>query len=217
MIKTIFFDLDGTLTDSCPGIFTGVSHALAAFGIRVAPVAVTREVIGPPLFDCFHRIYGLPEEDARRAVAIYREYYGREGLFVNDVYDGVFSMLSALKEAGYTMMMATGKPHEYARRIAAHFGLDAYLTAVYGAEFDGTRGDKADLLRYAMEKEGLSPDDCVMVGDRRYDIKGALEVGATPIGVLWGYGDRAELCGAGCEHFAEKPADLVEIIARITK
>ena len=128
------------------------------------------------------------------------------------VYDGVFTMLSALRDAGYTMMMATGTPHEYARRIAAHFGLDAYLTSVYGAEFDGTRGDKAELLRYAMEREGLSPSECVMIGDRRYDIEGALRVGATPIGVLWGYGDRAELCTAGCEHFAMAPADLVEIV-----
>ena len=217
MIKTVFFDLDGTLTDSCRGIFTGISHALAAFGIHVPVSEVTSEVIGPPLFDCFHRIYGLSEEDARRAVAIYREYYGREGLFVNDVYDGVFTMLSALRDAGYTMMMATGKPHEYARRIAAHFGLDAYLASVYGAEFDGTRGDKAELLRYAMEREGLSPSECVMIGDRRYDIKGALEVGATPIGVLWGYGSREELSEAGCTHFAEKPSDLVEIISKIEK
>ena len=217
MIKTVFFDLDGTLTDSCPGIFTGVSIALSSFGITVAPENVTREVIGPPLFDCFHRIYGLGEEDARRAVALYREYYGREGLFVNDVYEGIYPMLAALREAGYTLMMATGKPHEYARRISAHFGFDGALSAVYGAEFDGTRGDKADLLRYAMEREGLKPDECVMIGDRRYDIKGALEVGATPIGVLWGYGDREELTEAGCAHFAEKPSDLVEIVSKIEK
>jgi hypothetical protein len=80
----------------------------------------------------------------------------------------------------------------------AHFGFDRTLSSVYGAEFDGTRGDKADLLRYAMAEEGLAADECVMVGDRSYDIKGALEVGATPIGVLWGYGDRAELIAAGC-------------------
>ena len=217
MMKTVFFDLDGTLTDSCRGIFTGVSIALSAFGITVAPESVTREVIGPPLFDCFHRIYGLGEEDARRAVALYREYYGREGLFVNDVYEGVYPMLSALRDAGYTLMMATGKPHEYARRISEHFGFNKTLSAVYGAEFDGTRGDKADLLRYAMEREGLRADECVMIGDRRYDIKGALEVGATPIGVLWGYGDRAELSEAGCTHFAEKPSDLVEIVSKIEK
>ena len=217
MIKTVFFDLDGTLTDSCPGIFTGISHALAAFGITLAPREVTREVIGPPLYDCFHRIYGLPEEDARRAVAVYREYYGREGLFKNDVYDGVYPMLSALKAAGYTLMMATGKPHEYARRIAAHFGFDATLCAVYGAEFDGTRGDKAELLRYAMEQEGLRPEECIMVGDRRYDIKGALEVGIAPIGVLWGYGDRDELANAGCTRFAATPADVVAIIKDMAK
>lgn len=216
-MKTVFFDLDGTLTDSCRGILTGVSRALAAFGIRVLPEDVTHEVIGPPLFECFHTLYGLGEADAHRAVALYREYYGREGLFVNDVYEGIYPMLAALKEAGYTLMMATGKPHEYARRIAAHFGFDKSLTSVYGAEFDGTRGDKAELLRYAMEKEGLLPADCIMVGDRRYDIKGALRAGVLPIGVLWGYGSREEQSLAGCLHFAEKPADVVDIIGSMAK
>ena len=217
MIKTVFFDLDGTLTDSCPGIFTGVSHALAAFGIHIPPDKVTREVIGPPLFECFHRIYGLGEEEARRAVSLYREYYGREGLFVNNVYEGIYPMLDALKGAGYTLMMATGKPHEYARRIAAHFGFECTLTSIYGAEFDGTRGDKAELLRYAMDREGLSPAECVMVGDRRYDIKGALDTGILPIGVLWGYGEREELSLAGCTHFAATPADVVDIVRKVVK
>lgn len=217
MIKTVFFDLDGTLTDSCPGIFTGVSHALSAFDIHVAPADVTREVIGPPLFECFHTIYGLGEEDARRAVMLYREYYGREGLFLNDVYDGIYPMLTVLREAGYTLMMATGKPHEYARRIAEHFGFGRTITSIYGAEFDGTRGDKAELLRYAMDREGLAPADCVMVGDRRYDIKGALDTDILPIGVLWGYGSREELSAAGCPHFAETPSDVVEIIKNKAK
>jgi hypothetical protein len=99
-----------------------------------------------------------------------------------------------------------------------HFGFDRTLSAVYGAEFDGTRGDKADLLRYALEMEGL-PTEGFMIGDRSYDIRGALEVGLTPIGVLWGYGDRRELTEAGCpeENLASTPQDVVKIILRSAK
>lgn len=213
---TVFFDLDGTLTDSRGGITTGMAHAMTALGHPMTPAEVSDAVIGPPLYDSFRGLYGLSDAAAREGVRLYREYYSREGLFVNEVYGGIYEMLDTIKAAGLRLCLATGKPHEYARRIVAHFGFDRALSSVYGAEFDGTRGDKADLLRYAMAEEGLTADECVMVGDRSYDIKGALEVGATPIGVLWGYGDRAELIAAGCpeENLAATPAEVVDIIRR---
>lgn len=202
MLTTVFFDLDGTLTDSCPGIFAGVAHAMTALGRPTAAADVSYEFIGPPLYDCFRAVYGLDDSTAREAVRLYREFYGREGLFINEIYCGVPAMLGRFMAAGVRLCLATGKPHEYARRIVSHFGLDGALSAVYGAEFDGTRGDKAELLAYALEKEGLSPAECAMVGDRRYDIAGALAVGITPVGALWGYGSREELLLAGCPEAA---------------
>ena len=126
-------------------------------------------------------------------------------------------MLETLAKQGFCLALATGKPHEYARRIVSHFGLDASLSAVFGAEFDGTRGDKAELLAYAAAALSVAPSDCVMVGDRRYDIEGALSVGATPIGVLFGYGDREELAAAGCRLYADSPADVARIVLDLAK
>lgn len=212
MKKTVFLDLDGTLTDSRPGILAGAAHALTALGVPTLPDEVTTAFIGPPLYDCFRTLYGLDDTAARRAVTLYREYYGTRGLFENTVYEGVPEMLAALASAGHTLCLATGKPHEYGRRIVSHFGLDRYITAVYGAEFDGTRGDKADLLAYALCERGLRPADAVMVGDRRFDVAGALAVGVTPLGVLWGYGDAAELTAAGATHLAKSPAEAVDLL-----
>lgn len=212
MISTVFFDLDGTLTDSRRGILMGMAHAMTALGHPTLPDEVPTAVIGPPLYDSFRGLYGLEDGEARRGVALYRAYYGEEGIFENDVYDGVIEMLRTLRAAGLTLAIATGKPHPYARRISVHFGLDPYLSAVFGAEFDGTRGDKADLLAYAMGELGISPENAVMVGDRSYDIKGALAVGITPIGVLWGYGDRAELSEAGGRLFADRPQAVCDIL-----
>ena len=217
MITTVFFDLDGTLTDSRPGILSGMAHALTALGIPTAADAVPQDVIGPPLYDSFRGIYGLDHETAREGVRLYREYYSAGGLFENEVYRGIPEMLRRLSEAGLSLALATGKPHEYARRIVHHFGLAPSLTAVFGAEFDGTRGDKAELLSYAAATLSLSPSECLMVGDRRYDIEGALAVGMTPIGVLWGYGDRAELETAGCRHFADDPEDVARIAMNLAK
>ena len=216
MLTTVFFDLDGTLTDSCGGIFAGVAHAMTALGRPTVAGEVSRAWIGPPLYDCFRSIYGLDDATAREGVRLYREYYSREGLFVNEVYDGVGRMLSHLQAAGLRLLLATGKPHEYARRIVDHFGLNTAITGVYGAEFDGTRGDKAELLSYALAAEGLSPAECAMVGDRRYDIEGALAVGVTPVGALWGYGSREELIAAGCPEaaLAATPAAVCDYLLK---
>ena len=217
MITTVFFDLDGTLTDSRPGILSGMAHALTALGIPTHADAVPDDVIGPPLYDSFCGIWGLDDKTAREGVRLYREYYSAGGLFENEVYSGVPEMLSQLSEAGLRLALATGKPHEYARRIVSHFGLDASLSSVFGAEFDGTRGDKAELLSYAAGELSLAPHECVMVGDRRYDMEGALAVGMTPIGVLWGYGDRAELAAAGCRLYATSPEDVARIVLELAK
>ncbi|MBQ2718867.1 MAG: HAD hydrolase-like protein [Clostridia bacterium] len=212
MKTTVFLDLDGTLTDSRPGILAGAAHALTALGLPTAPSEVTTAFIGPPLYECFRGLYGLDDATSRRAVTLYREYYGTRGLFENTVYPGIPAMLASLREAGLTLCLATGKPHEYGRRIVSHFGLDRYISAVYGAEFDGTRGDKAALLSYALADRGLAPKEAVMVGDRRFDVEGALAVGVTPLGVLWGYGDAAELTAAGATHLAATPAKAAAAI-----
>lgn len=215
MIDTVFFDLDGTLTDSRPGILAGMAHALTALGRATAPHEVPNSVIGPPLYDSFRGIYGYGDAEARRGVALYRAYYSEHGILENEVYAGVPTMLAALRERGLRLAVATGKPHEYARRIVAHFGLSPYFSAIFGAEFDGTRGNKADLLSYAMEELRLEARTSVMVGDRRYDIEGALAVGMTPVGVLWGYGDREELTAAGGRHLAKTPEEAADLIAAL--
>ena len=100
---TVFFDLDGTLTDSRPGITAGMAYALTALGRPTAPAEVSDDVIGPPLYDSFRGIYGLDDATAREGVRLYREYYGREGLFVNDVYAGIDDMLTTLHSAGHRL------------------------------------------------------------------------------------------------------------------
>ena len=214
-MKTVFFDLDGTLTDSRPGILSGVAYAMGRLGVAVKAEQVSTAFIGPPLYDSFRALYGLDDPTAHRAVALYREYYSERGILENEVYHGIPAMLKSLSDDGLRLALATGKPHPYARRILSHFSLDAFIPTVFGAEFDGTHGDKADLLAFAAAELSIDPRDAVMVGDRRYDIEGALAVGMTPVGVLWGYGSREELLSAGGMHLAGSPQGLADIIRRI--
>ena len=81
----------------------------------------------------------------------------------------------------------------FAKRITEHFGFAGALEGVYGADMEGKRSSKIDVIRYAMRERGITPSSAVMVGDRKYDITGAREAGLADIGVLYGYGSREEL------------------------
>ena len=127
----------------------------------------------------------------------------------NVPYDGINDVLDTLRQAGHTLFVATSKPHVYATRIVEHFGLSPFFERVFGAELDGTRGDKAELLAYALAEAGV--DDAaraMMVGDREHDVRGAFPSGLRAIGVLWGYGTEAELRAAGANMLVSHPCEL---------
>lgn len=212
MIEFAFFDLDGTLTDSRPGILAGAAYALGRLGIKTQAEEVSTGFIGPPLYDSFRRYYGLDDANARRAVTFYREYYGEKGLFENRVYEGAEAMLLRLGNAGCRLFVATGKPWQYAERILRAFGLARFFEKIYGAEFDGTRTDKGELLAYALHDSGVPAEQSVMIGDRSYDMHAARENGTTALGVLWGYGSRGELLDAGAQILAGTPEETARQI-----
>lgn len=208
----IFFDLDGTLTESGPGIVNSVRYALKRFGIDEPDDAALRRFIGPPLVYSFCTFYGFSEADAVRAMAVYREYYAEHGIFENGVYDGIPELLRALKAAGKTLCVATSKPEKFMFPILKHYGLFDYFAFCGGSDEAETRADKATVIRYVLERTGAKPDDVLMVGDRHHDIDGAKANGIQSIGVLWGYGDRAELEQAGADYIAARPDDVQRLL-----
>ena len=111
------------------------------------------------------------------------------------------------------MLVCTSKPQRYAERIVAHFGLGDYFAGVYGPALDGTLDDKSELLAHLLAHEGLDGTNCRMIGDRHHDVRAARRNGVGSIGVLWGYGTRAELEEAGADAIAETPGDLTATIA----
>lgn len=202
-MATIFLDLDGTLTDPKPGITRSVVHALESLGLEAPDADSLDWVIGPPLLWSFERL-GAPDPEA--AVAAYRARYADVGLYENQVFDGIPELLAGLRAEGHVLHLATAKPHVYAHRITAHFGLAQHLTREFGPELDGTRNDKGELLAYALQITGARVDESVMIGDRHHDIDAARAVGMKAIGVLWGYGPREELAGA--DHLCAAPGEI---------
>ncbi len=200
----VLFDLDGTLTDPMEGITKSVQLALRRQGIEVTDRRTLCPFIGPPLFESFQKYAGMDDGQAARAVEDYRSYFSETGIFENQVYPGIPTLLQELHEAGTFTAVATLKPAVFARRIAEHFGFLPFLDRVAGSELSGRHTTKGEIIRQALE--GL-PDavrqGAVMVGDRENDIAGAKENGLRGIGVLFGYGSREELTAAGAVDLAE--------------
>ncbi len=213
MYNTIFFDLDGTLTDPAEGITGAVAHSLREMGLEPGDRKALVSFIGPPLFDSYAQTYGFNEEQTRQAVTYFRDYFQRQGIFENRVFDGIPELLENLHRSGKTIVLASSKPEVFCRQILEHFGLLRWFDFVAGATFDESRVEKADVLRYALDSLHLTPDhSMVMVGDRKHDADGARQVGLDCIGVLYGYGLEEELEQAGCAHIAPTVEALKQLL-----
>ena len=213
MYKYILFDLDGTLTNPEIGITNCVMYALEKFGIKENDRRKLHPFIGPPLTYSFQNFYGLSEEESRQAVAFYRERFSVKGLYENEVYKGVPEMLQSLKQQGKVIILATSKPEKFAVEILKHFDLYQYFDYIAGATLDGSRGEKADVIAYALEISNIKDkSQAVMVGDRNYDILGAKEHGLDSLGVLFGFGDLEELTNAGATYIAETVEEKLKYV-----
>ena len=215
-MKYIFMDLDGTITDSREGITNCFEYALNHFGIEVENKAELEQFIGPPLRKSFMDGYGFDEETAELAVKKYRERFIPTGMFENVVYEGMEQALKKLKDAGKVLIVATSKPEHMAKKILAHFGLDIYFDDICGSNDDASRNEKDEVIRYALEKQGITElSEVLMVGDRKFDVIGAAKCGLKCMGVLYGFGDREELETAGAAYIAETVEDMARIIVSL--
>ena len=208
----VYFDLDGTLTDPFEGITRCFVYAVERLGFPRPSDEFLLSCIGPPLYDTFPEVVG--DELTLRAVDLYRERFDDVGWLENVPYDGIHAALETVANANCTLYVATSKPRIAAQRIVEHFEMGRYFERVFGCELDGTRANKADLLRYAIDE---NPDASrrIMIGDRKHDLIGAIANDIEPIGVSYGYGSREELSAAGAIAIAESPAQAAEIaIAR---
>ena len=211
--NTVLFDLDGTLTDPAIGITNSAAYALEKWGIEVTDRTELYKFIGPPLLDSFVNYYGFSREDSERAVGYFREYFSTKGMFENSVYDGIPEVLCELRARGKKLIVATSKLEIFAKKILCHFGIDGYFDFVSGATLDSSRVKKADVIEYALKSCGIDDiSDIVMIGDREFDVIGAIHFGMDSIGVTYGYGSREELVSAGATYIVDAPCQILDIV-----
>lgn len=208
-MTTIYFDLDGTLTDPKLGITRSIQYALSKLDHAVPPEDELTWCIGPPLRASLKKLLST-DDLADKALSLYRERFADIGIFENEIYPGIEDTLSVLAKSGRRLFVATSKPYVYAERIIDHFKLTVYFERVFGSELDGNRSDKSDLLGYALKTTGVDPLKATMIGDRSHDMIGARNNKMTAVGVLYGYGSKEELVGAGAHHVCATPQRLLD-------
>ena len=213
MLSNIFFDLDGTLTDSKEGIIKCYQYALDRLNCVYQSEVLENSVIGPPLRVTFRRFLNTNDEALiENAVAIYRERFSTIGLFENKVYPGITELLSALHENSFKLYVVTTKPKVFADRILEHFQLADRFEAIYGTELNGRFDNKADLIEFILKTRQLKAEETMMVGDKREDIVAGKANRTRTIGVAYGYGSLREITEAAPDDICGSPQEILKAL-----
>lgn len=215
MYRYLLFDLDGTLFDTSDGVLRSVQYALGKMSRPVPEPDALRCFIGPPLVEIFSSFCGISRAEAEQATAFYRERYSVTGVLEVKPYPGIPELFAELDAAGFIIAVATGKPAVYSSQILANHGLDRYVRTLVTPELDGQRSDKREIITCILDALGVLPADyrqVVMVGDRKFDIIGAHEVGIDSIGVTYGFAPAGELEACRCTHLAASVTELRQLL-----
>jgi phosphoglycolate phosphatase len=212
----VLLDLDGTLSDSEPGILRSLRWAFEQEGFPIPTDAEVRSVIGPP-FEVGLPSIGIPDDALERVINTYRDRYTRIGAFENTLYDGIIEMLDAMAALGLSLSIATAKPEQTAHPILDYFGISERFDVRAGATLTSERRTKAQVIDFALHELEIHADPdlsdhVIMVGDRDHDVRGAMHHGIACIGVNWGYGSIEELLSSGAVELADTPAEVVALV-----
>lgn len=208
----LIFDLDGTLTDPAAGLVSGFRYALYKMGFPEESADALRRFIGPPLLDCWQKEYSLSCEQARKMIALFREYYDIYGWWDNLPYQGIEATLGELRKAGKRLFVATSKPEIIAKRVLDLFDLSKYFAFIGGAKDEGERYTKEEVLAYVISENSIEKSTAVMIGDRCFDAQGARALGIDALAVSYGHGSYAELSSSGFAAIADSTQDLSKLL-----
>lgn len=215
MIKAILFDFDGTLVDSAPAIVRTMADTFIHMGTAVPSDDAMRATIGLPLKTALQQLGQLSDDDAERAVSLYRELFPiYEAGFIS-IFPDVITTLSALRDKGIRMAICTSRETTSLDRIMERRGMSAFFeTRVTGA--DGLAPKPApDMVLALLERMGLTAEETIVVGDTTFDILMGNSAGCRTAAVTYGNHSLQQLLTASptrtCARFAELPAIIDDL------
>jgi phosphoglycolate phosphatase len=212
-ITTLFFDLDGTISNNFLGIERCLNFGLTRLGLRTLSPEEVHPLVGPPFRESLPKLF--PGVDVEAMLRLYRERYEMHGWVENELYAGIAESIRTLHLQGFTIALCTSKPRIFAEKIIAHFDLARYFDGIHGPELDGRFDKKTDLLAHLVKQYKVAPAQALMIGDRDKDIEAARHAGTHSLGVLWGFGNKAELQNAGASRIIAHPSELQHTVHSI--
>ncbi len=215
-MATLFWDMDGTLSDPKAGMFNSYLYVCTQLGLVSPSDEMLLSFIGPPLRKNLAALLGTQDPKmVDIALSHYRHRYDKMGgMFENKLYPDIKEVLTILFQQGHTMYIVTSKPEHVAKPLAEHFEISVYFYGIYGAGPDGMP-PKDVLIKKTLQNEGLTSSECLMIGNRRHDVIVAQQNGVSTIGVAWGYGSYTELKEAGAVSVVDTPKQLLECLPLI--
>lgn len=210
----ILIDLDGTITDSIPGIFRCLRQALPTLDMEDLTDTELQTWLGPPLRVTLLERYGRTEEDLDRFVQAYRAEYFGGGEYEFTIFPGMDDVLADIAASDSNLVLATAKPIESATRVLTRAGLIDHFDVISGTELDLMRQDKPSVIAHGITELGRRVEevDAVMIGDRKEDVLGGRHHGFTSVGVAWGYADPGELEAADPDHIVGTADELRAVL-----
>lgn len=209
----VLFDLDGTLSASAPGIRRCIELTLEHLCKPKPDLSDYSKYIGPPLIKTFMGLCGLGEEDAKEGLSYYLKIYDTEGEPRNELFDGTLNMLQRLKNSNAKIAVCSSKFQGSVDKVCDFLGITDCFDALCGSDGTGKRREKEDIIPYAMETLGAKlGDKVVMIGDTKFDAKGAKFIGVDFIGVTYGYGKKEDMQAQGATAFADSARELEQML-----
>jgi phosphoglycolate phosphatase len=213
-LPAIIFDLDGTLTDSKPGILGCLRQVIDARNL--GDCGPLDRFLGPPVEAwAVDLLPHATEEDHIAFAREYRSCYDREGWSNNSVFPGIRELLAQLRAQSFPLFVCTSKHQHHAVRILDKFDLSHFFTAIYGDKLEYQDHSKPMLLARLLADQSLSSDNAWMVGDRSFDFDAARANNVPTIAAAWGYGTQEEYATANA--LAPTPADILSLVLPVAE